>query len=103
MRSYFLHYMATILSIKDAIEKAITKTKIGSEYRTAVLKATVRELVGSMAVEYISYISVKQNVLFIKTTSSSLKSQLLLSKSLLFDKINAAVGPDLAVQDLRIL
>jgi hypothetical protein len=95
--------MAEILSIKDAIDKAITKTKIGSEYRMAMLKEAVAVCVGRMAFDYIQYISLKKDTLILKANSSSLKSQLMMSQSLLLTKINEHVGQDLAVKDIKIL
>ena len=80
------------ISLKEAIERLINAYKLKPKLNEARLTERWEQIVGIMVAKHTRNLYIKNNKLFLKLDSSVIRQEMLYSKTIILDKVNAELG-----------
>lgn len=83
------------LTMKAAIEQLLETYKLSDQFLAEKIKSNWPELVGKVIANRTDEISIRQQKLYLKVSSASLRQELIMMKTNLIDKINEYAGKKL--------
>ncbi|WP_336514325.1 DUF721 domain-containing protein [Pollutibacter soli] len=84
--------MPSELSLKDAINLYLRKSRLDSKVRSYKIEDVWGEIMGKTIARYTDKIQIVQGTLFISTTVAPLKNELTYQKSQIIKRVNEALG-----------
>ena len=83
------------LTMKAAIEQLLDAYKLSDQFLAEKIKSNWPELVGKVIANRTDEISIRQQKLYLKVSSASLRQELIMMKTNLIDNINEYAGKKL--------
>ncbi|MEN9370021.1 MAG: hypothetical protein RI952_886 [Bacteroidota bacterium] len=83
------------LTMKAAIEQLLETYKLSDQFLAEKIKSNWPELVGKVIANRTDEISIRQQKLYLKVSSASLRQELIMMKTNLIDNINEYAGKKL--------
>ena len=83
------------LTMKAAIEQLLDTYKLSDQFLAEKIKSNWPELVGKVIANRTDEISIRQQKLYLKVSSASLRQELIMMKTNLIDNINEYAGKKL--------
>lgn len=83
------------LTMKAAIEQLLETYKLSDQFLAEKIKSNWPELVGKVIANRTDEISIRQQKLYLKVSSASLRQELIMMKTDLIDNINEYAGKKL--------
>ena len=83
------------LNMKAAIEQLLDTYKLSDQFLAEKIKSNWPELVGKVIANRTDEISIRQQKLYLKVSSASLRQELIMMKTNLIDNINEYAGKKL--------
>ena len=84
--------MPSELSLKDAINLYLRKSRLDSKVRSYKIEDVWEEIMGKTIAKYTDKIQIVQGTLFISTVVAPLKNELTYQKSQIIKRVNEALG-----------